>query len=266
MGYRRMRELLGKEMRLSDYDQVISYFLTMNQTENALFAFVDMMSDGEIDLKKQKYIPSVVANKFFLGKWLKRLIGAGDLNGAFSVVKFMRKKGVAASPIHLNGLIGAWHRSGGANDLENADRLAWELIESRIRFKWRTAPPAEPEPIASWPRATLETFSLMAENYRLHEVHARMESLWDAFRESEISPDAFMMNQLLESYLQTGQPKDALDLYRSLVTQRGISPDPYTFSALWKTLPINRLHVISPSSMPAEIQSTRQLFSETASF
>lgn len=265
--YRRMRELLDKEMRLSDYDQVISYFLTTNQTENALFAFVDMMSDGEIDLKKQKYMPSVVANKFFLGKWLKRLIGAGDLNGAFSVVEFMRKKGVTASPIHLNGLIGAWQRSGGATDLENADRLAWEMIESRIRFvKSRAASPAAPEPIASWPRATLETFSLMAENYRLREVHARMESLWDAFRESEISPDAFMMNQLLESYLQAGQPKDALDLYRSLVTQRGISPDPYTFSALWKTLPINRLHVISPSSLPAEIISTRQLFSETVRF
>lgn len=265
--YRRMRELLDKEMRLSDYDQVISYFLTTNQTENALFAFVDMMSDGEIDLKKQKYMPSVVANKFFLGKWLKRLIGAGDLNGAFSVVEFMRKKGVGASPIHLNGLIGAWQRSGGATDLENADRLAWEMIESRIRFvKSRSASPAAPEPIASWPRATLETFSLMAENYRLRELHARMESLWDAFRESEISPDAFMMNQLLESYLQAGQPKDALDLYRSLVTQRGISPDPYTFSALWKTLPINRLHVISPSSLPAEIISTRQLFSETVRF
>ncbi|TWU77916.1 hypothetical protein ED733_005097 [Metarhizium rileyi] len=265
--YRRMRDLLGKEMKLSDYDQVISYFLTTNQTENALYAFVDMMSDGEIDLKKQKYMPSIVANKFFLGKWLKRLIGAGDLDGAFSVVEFMRKRGVAASPIHLNGLIGAWQRSGGVADLDRADRLAWEMIASRVRFvRSRDASPAEPVPVAAWPRATLETFSLMAENYRRRELHARMESLWGAFRESDISPDAFMMNQLLESHLQAGQPKDALDLYRRLVTQRGISPDPYTFSALWKTLPVNRLHIISPSSLPAETTSTRQLFSETARF
>ncbi|OAQ72758.1 pentatricopeptide repeat protein [Pochonia chlamydosporia 170] len=266
--YRKMRDLLGKTMKLSDYDQVISYFLATNQTENALYAFVDMMSDGEIDLKKQKYMPSVVANKFFLGKWLKRLIGAGDLHGAFNVVEFMRERGVAASPIHLNGLIGAWQRSGGTEDLERADKLAWDMIESRIRFVKSRAvgSSAEPESTVSWPRATLETFSLMAENYRLRELHTRMESLWDAFHESEISPDAFMMNQLLESHLQAGQPKDALDLYRSLVTERGISPDPYTFSALWKTLPVNRLHTIAPSSLPAEITTTRQLFCETASF
>lgn len=266
--YRKMRDLLGNSMKLSDYDQVISYFLATNQTENALYAFVDMMSDGQIDLKKQKYMPSVVANKFFLGKWLKRLIGAGDLHGAFSVVEFMRERGVAASPIHLNGLIGAWQRSGGAEDLERADKLAWDMIESRIRFVKSRAvgSPAEPESTVSWPRATLETFSLMAENYRLRELHTRMESLWDAFHESEISPDAFMMNQLLESHLQAGQPKDALDLYRSLVTERGISPDPYTFSALWKTLPVNRLHTIAASSLPAEITTTRQLFCETASF
>lgn len=268
--YRKMRDLLGKDMKLSDYDQVVSYFLTTNQTENALYAFVDMMSDGEIDLKKQKYMPSVVANKFFLGKWLKRLIGAGDLAGAFSVVEFMRKKGVAASPIHLNGLIGAWQRSGGADDLEKADTLAWEMIESRIRFvKSRStdavSQSADQVP-APWPRATLETFSLMAENYRLRELHCRMSQLWDAFHECEISPDAFMMNQLLESHLQAGQPKDALALYHTLVTKQGISPDPYTFSALWKTLPINRLHIIAPSSLPAEITTTRQLFSETVSF
>ncbi|GAB0132175.1 hypothetical protein EsDP_00000619 [Epichloe bromicola] len=268
--YRKMRDLLGKEMKLADYDQVVSYFLTTNQTENALYAFVDMMSDGEIDLKKQKYMPSVVANKFFLGKWLKRLIGAGDLNGAFNVVNFMRQRGVDASPIHLNGLIGAWQRSGGASNLECADKLGWDMIESRIRFvRWRASAQGAVHAQADsasppWPRATLETFSLLAENYRLRELYTRMAALWDAFRDAEISPDAFMMNQLLESHLQAGQPKEALRLYHSLVTEDGgIAPDPYTFSALWKTLAINRLHLVSPECLPDEIDTTRTLFSET---
>ncbi|KAG5987632.1 hypothetical protein E4U43_004997 [Claviceps pusilla] len=280
--YRKMRDLLGKEMKLVDYDQVVSYFLIANHTENALYAFVDMMSDGEIDLKKQKYLPLVVANKFFLGKWLKRLIGAGDLKGAFKVVNFMRQRGVNASPIHLNGLIGAWQRSGGAGDLECADKLAWDMIESRIRFvKSRAAsegsaasasasaaPAPAPAPASAsaplpWPRATLETFSLMAENYRLRKLHPRMEALWEAFRDAEIRPDAFMMNQLLESHLQVGQPKQALDLYHSLVQERGMAPDPYTFSILWKTLPVNRLHIISRESLPDEVATTRTLFRET---
>ncbi|KYK55532.1 pentatricopeptide repeat containing protein [Drechmeria coniospora] len=271
--YRQMRELLGKEMKLSDYDQVVSYFLTTNQTENALYAFVDMMSDGDIDLKRQKHMPSVVANKFFLGKWLKRLIGAGDLDGAFSVVEFMRTKGVEASPIHLNGLIGAWQRSGGAEDLEKADRMAWDMVESRIDFvharksggettKTTKAVTSASSP-TPWPRATIETFSLLAENYRFRTLHGKLEALWVAFRDAEISPDAFMMNQLLESHIQAGQPKEAVTLYHSLVSERGVSPDPYTFSALWKTLAVNRLHTLAPEALDEETEATRQLFRET---
>lgn len=268
--YRQMRELLGRDMKLTDYDQVISYFLTTNQTENALYAFVDMMSDGKIDLKKQKYMPSVVANKFFFGKWLKRLIGAGDLNGALSVVDFMHKRGIEASPIQLNGLIGAWQRAGGADDLEKADELAWAMIESRIAFvEARRDPKAETLPIsgeAPLPRATMETFSLLAENYRLRNLHEPLQALWKAFRDAEISLDAFMINQLLESYIQSGQSKEALELYRTLVTEQSVKPDPYTFSALWKTLGVNRLHTIHPSALGAEAEPARALFAETAKY
>lgn len=268
--YRQMRELLGSDMKLTDYDQVIAYFLTTNQTENALYAFVDMMSDGKIDLKRQKYMPSVVANKFFFGKWLKRLIGAGDLNGALSVVDFMRNRGIEAAPIQLNGLIGAWQRAGGAEDLEKADELAWGMIDSRIDFvnarRDSREKPRTKSAVASLPRATIETFSLLAENYRLRDLHERLEDLWTAFRDAEISPDAFMINQLLESYIQSSQVKEALDLYRALVTEQGVKPDPYTFSALWKTLGINRLHIVQASSYGAEASAARALFAETAKF
>ncbi|KJZ72653.1 hypothetical protein HIM_08012 [Hirsutella minnesotensis 3608] len=270
--YRRMRDMLGKDMKLSDYDQVVSCFLTANQTENALYAFVDMMSDGKMDLKRQKYLPSVVANKFFLGKWLKRLIGAGDLDGALTVVEFMRKKGVNASPIHLNGLIGAWQRSGGALNLERADKLAWDMIESRIRFvRDRRVAKDNSDADAtssadSWPTATLETFSIMADNYRLRDLHDNMEALWAAFREAEISPDAFMMNQLLESHINAGRAKEAPDLYRSLVREQRVTPDPFTFSALWKTLAVNRLVKLPPEMRETEIAATRRLFEETVRF
>ncbi|KAM0564078.1 hypothetical protein ACHAPJ_000286 [Fusarium lateritium] len=270
--YRQLRELLGIDMKLADYDQVISYFLATNQTENALYAFVDMMSDGKIDLKKQKYMPSVVANKFFFGKWLKRLIGAGDLNGAESVVEFMGKRGIEPSPIQLNGLIGAWQRAGGAEDLEKADDMAWGMIETRIEFvkargKDTTSQdkPLKAAGIRPLPRATLETFSLLAENYRLRDLHDHLLKLWEAFREAEMKADSFVINQLLESYIQAGQPKEALDLYNTLVQEKGVEPDPYTFSALWKTLAVNRLHV-SAGHIPAQAEATRAMFAETVKF
>ncbi|OAA82523.1 pentatricopeptide repeat protein [Akanthomyces lecanii RCEF 1005] len=269
--YRHMRDLLGKSMKLGDYDKVVAYFLTTGQTENALYAFVDMMSDGQIDLTVQKYMPSVIANKFFVGKWLKRLIGAGDVDGAHSVLEFMRTKGVEASPIQVNGLIGAWQRSGGAQDLERSEQVAWEMIQNRIQFVQARKTKSNKDlkktsksGPASLPRATLETFCILAENYRLRELHDQLGALWDAFRDSEISPDAFMMNQLLESHIQVGQHSKALELYDFLVTERGVKPDPYTFSALWKTLAVNRMHILSPDMSAAATASTRQLFAQTA--
>ncbi|KAL7815397.1 hypothetical protein V8C44DRAFT_324419 [Trichoderma aethiopicum] len=272
--YRQMRELLGKDMTLTDYDQVISYFLTAHYMENALYAFVDMMSDGRIDLARQTFLPSVVANKFFLGKWLKRLIGAGDLDGAFSVVKFMREKGVEAAPIHLNGLIGAWQRSGGADDLEKADALGWELIEARLKFVARrkssigespedgSAPSLQSRAVDP-ARATPETFWLLAENYRQRGLHGRLEELWNAFRAAELSPDAFMMNQIMESLIQEGQAQEAVALYRSLVDSNKVVPDPHTFSALWKTLGVNRYQIRDPETQATETEATRAMFKET---
>ncbi|KAF4449632.1 hypothetical protein F53441_7104 [Fusarium austroafricanum] len=270
--YRQLRELLGGDMKLADYDQVISYFLTTHQTENALYAFVDMMSDGKTDLKKQKYMPSVVANKFFFGKWLKRLIGAGDLNGAHSVVEFMGKKGIEPAPIQLNGLIAAWQRAGGTEDLEKADEMAWGMIDARIEFVKARGNDTDSQDkfpkkddTIPLPRATLETFSLLAENYRLRDLHDRLLMLWEAFREAEMKADSFVINQLLESYIQAGQSKEALDLYQTLVVEKGVEPDPYTFSALWKTLAINRLHV-SSGHVPDQIEPTRAMFAETVKF
>ncbi|KAL7925021.1 hypothetical protein ACQKWADRAFT_284821 [Trichoderma austrokoningii] len=273
--YRQMRQLLGKDMGLLDYDQVVACFLTAHQVENALYAFVDMMSEGRVDLAGQKFMPSSIANKFFLGKWLKRLIGAGDLDGAFSVVEFMRGKGVEAAPIQLNGLIGAWQRSGSAENFEKADTLGWRMVESRIRFvalrkshnddsnSDDASPPPE-STLMNMPRATIETFSLLAENYRMRNLHKRLETLWKAFREAQISPDAFMMNQLLESLIQEGQPQEALALYHSLVENSKVVPDPYTFSALWKTLGANRSHmVMEPEAQTKEAEATRAMFKET---
>lgn len=274
LSYRRMRDLLGQRIKLQDYDQAISCFLATHQIENAFYAFVDMMSEGQVDLKMLPTMPSVVANKFFIGKWLKRLIGAGDFDGAYSVVEYMRNRGVSVAAIHLNGLIGAWQRSGGAENMEKADKLAWEMIQTRIDFvRARRQPPrAKTKAVsprtsaAPLPRATLETFCVLADNYRMRGLNDRMTDLWSASREAEISPDAFMMNQLLESYIQSGEHKEAMALYKALVADRGVKPDPQTFSALWKTLSINRLHYVEPSALESAAEAARRMFAETARF
>jgi len=268
--YQRLRTLLGKDMKLEDYDQVISYFLAANQIESALHAFVDMMTSGTTVLKKHKRLPPTIGNKFFFGKWLKRLIGAGELDGAHSVIKFMLTKHVQPAPIHVNGLIGAWQRAGGEKDLEKANTVAWKMIESRLQFVRERRGEKTPTEQArssstSYPRATLETFSLMAENYRLRQQHEPLKHLWQAFNEAEISHDAFMMNQLLESHLQYGQIAEGAELYKSLVSEGRIKPNPHTFMVLWKMLNINRIHVPQDQYYD-EMENARNTFREMMKF
>lgn len=277
--YRRMKDLLGPSMGLEDYDQVISFFLTTNQIDRALYAFVDMMTSGTVDLRGRDTLPSQIGNKFFFGKWLKRLIGAGDLDGAHSVFNFMRSKGITAAAIQINGLIGAWQRSGRADYLEKADSLAWEMINARLEFVENRKKlagldgPARLVKVAgrkdepgAMPKASLETFSLLAENYRLRQLPDNMAKLWDAFREAEISPDAFMMNQLIESVSQSGNIIEARELYRTLVYERNVKPDPHTFMAMWKMLGINRLHMLEGDQLTSEVGLTRQTFAEMIRF
>jgi pentatricopeptide repeat protein len=200
------------------------------------------------------------------------LIGAGDLNGAHSVVEFMGQKGIEPAPVQLNGLIAAWQRAGGVEDLEKADKMAWGMIDARIEFvKARKKAtdlldelPRKVNPQAL-PRATLETFSLLAENYRLRDLHDRILMLWDAFREAEMKADSFVINQLLESYIQAGQFPQALELYQTLVVEKGVEPDPFTFSALWKTLSVNRLHTTA-GPVAGQVEQTRTMFAETIKF
>ncbi|KAG7118638.1 putative transporter C11D3.18C like protein [Verticillium longisporum] len=191
-----------------------------------------------------------------------------------------RKGDEKPASIQINGLIGAWQRSGGADDLQKADKLAWDMVRARIRFvdarrrlagleggaytkDAKTSSIHEADPM---PKATLETFSLLAENYRVRRLQKPMEDLWVAFREAEISPDAFMLNQLMESHSQFGDIDEAQGLYRSLVHERGVKPDPYTFMALWKMIGVNRLQILSEDRAAGEIRLTRETFAETVRF
>lgn len=254
--YRDMRTLLGDTMQIEDYDEVIACFLAVNHVEHALQAFVDMMFSGPMDIRGKTRLPTLVGNHFFLGKWLKRLIGAGDLDGAYKVVTFLANKGVAASPIQLNGLIGAWLRTETADNMEKADTLAWAMIKARLDFvDLRQRAAAMDRPIRLVPRdreptpddfvcttrATVETFSLLAENYSARGKHEDLEELWTAFELAELGPNSFMMNQIIKSYTDSKGPQAAVDFYEQMTKKRHVRPDAHTFIALYNTLSVNRV-------------------------
>ncbi|KAK4131865.1 hypothetical protein BT67DRAFT_444280 [Trichocladium antarcticum] len=277
--YCNMRVLLGESMTIEDYDEVIAVFLTANSVEYALQAFVDMMFSGAIDIRGKTRLPLTVGNHFFMGKWLKRLIGVGDLDGAYRVVVYSQRRGITASPIQLNGLIGAWLRSGSAENAERADALAWSMIRARLGYVEqrqrqelvRFCDPyaatetgegeGEPEFVCQT-RATAETFSLMAENYCARRLHDRLQELFKVLKQAEIGPTTYLMNQLIRSYSHNGETEQALRLYQTMTKEQNMAPDGHTFLTLFNSLSVNRLMQRDPDLAQKDITACRGFFKD----
>ncbi|KAI0486216.1 hypothetical protein F4859DRAFT_361264 [Xylaria cf. heliscus] len=266
--YRDLRDSLGDSMTIEDYDTIISYFLGSRHTEYALFIFADMMKSGSIDLKEAEHYPPSIANPFFFGKWLKRLIGAGDLEGAFNVIRLMISREIIPRAIQVNGLIGAWFRSEAADNVQKAEDVAWAMINTRVQFvEMRARKSGLPgltlfQRDDGWPRATLETFCLLAENYKERHLTAKIGSLWESFQEAEIAPNSFLLNQLLLSLLQGGKREAVLPSYQEMFKRFNLQPDSHTFMALWQALPANRFARTLERDLSGEALQTRALFAE----
>ncbi|KAI1162391.1 hypothetical protein F5B18DRAFT_624157 [Nemania serpens] len=266
--YRDLRASLGDSMTIEDYDTIISFFLASGNTEYALFIFVDMMKSGSVDLVGVEQYPPSIANPFFFGKWLKRLIGTGNLEGAFNVLHLMKSHKITPPAIQVNGLIGAWLRSGAADNDQKAEDVAWAMINARIQFvELRRRKLSVPgvnlyQSGDGWPRANLETFSLLAENYKDRGLTAKMRPLWQCFQEAAIAPDSFMLNQMLSSLLQDGKDHILLPMYEEIVKRFNLKPDSHTFMALWQALPANRFTTIPSRNRKTEVSRTRALFAE----
>lgn len=275
--YRDMRTLLGESMTIEDYDEVIAVFLASDCTEYALQAFVDMMFSGAIDIRGKTRLPLRVGNHFFIGKWLKRLIGAGDLEGAYKVVVYAQNKGITASAVQLNGLIGAWMRSGSAENLEKAEALAWSMIQARldyIQLRQRrdvaqlvdtlnvpAVDGSDGEPgFVCRARASAETFSLLAENYCSRRFHNRLQELFEVLKQAEIGTTSFLMNQLIRSYSQNGEAEAAFNLYQTMTKEQDIRPDGHTFLTMFNSLSVNRLIQRDPDLTKRDIALARQFF------
>jgi pentatricopeptide repeat protein len=116
------------------------------------------------------------------------------------------------------------------------------------------------------PKATLETFSILAENYRSRGLQDRMDELWAAFNDAEISTDAFMMNQMIETYVQNAKFKTALEFYYSMTQKHHIVPNAHTFLALFNSLAVNRLIVKTEEHIEEDAVLSRRFFKEMVEY
>jgi hypothetical protein len=277
--YRHLKFRLGDLMTMEDYDSTISLFLEAGKPDRALRIFVDMMRRAKTDKAAQiegdehdaldlagianmrisvmhsqalANLPAEYTNKFFFGKWIKKLIGDGDLSGAKRVLDHMRDRGIRADSKHMNGLIGAWYRTKSGKNQALADEAAQQMIAARIEFVRERQNPVGSEGLAPkirvekyptkhnyrsiyplMPRATIETFSILIEHYRKRRRDDLLGKLFNDLREAKVRPSTFFMNEMILSHAQSKKASTAWKDYLLLTNVHSVHPDFATFEALW---------------------------------
>lgn len=276
--YLRFRKHVGAKITMDDYDNITMGFLNVGRTDLALAVFKDMMLTGQqtdqgsmelyqkslammgrtqesaitvadlnrISMTGLVTLPRRFQNKFFYGSWLKKLLGMGEANAAAQVIELMYERGVKPDPKHLNGIIGAWLRTGTDKNREAAEKMAWAMIHERLDFvsmrrrghEPRTSNPPTvsglPIPVhlrRSVAPANIETFSLLLQHYGRRAQYDNVQLIRNTLEMAEIQPNTYFINHLLYIDLRRGQHQAAWIKYKEIFgTMR---PDLETFACLW---------------------------------
>ena len=276
--YLRFKAQVGDNIMMEDYDNITMSLLNAGRSDLALAVFKDLILTGEKsdqgsmelyakaaslvdksqssaitpdDLNKMSLaaliaLPKKFQNSFFYGKWLKRLLGMGEADAAATVIELMYERGVRPDSKHLNGIIGAWLRTGNDRDRETAEKMAWAMIHERLdyvkRRRHRDAPGTSNMPKVknidvplhlrrTVSRANIETFALLLQHYGRRGQDDNVRLMQNCLAMAEIPPNMYFINHLLYYDLRKGQHQVAWERYEEMF--RTTRPDIETFACLW---------------------------------
>ncbi|ELR10500.1 hypothetical protein VC83_04796 [Pseudogymnoascus destructans] len=315
--YVRLKFWMGSSMKMQDYDAVAGIFITSNRTDLALAVFRDMMLTDDpvaksydslalyprfVGLKGTRplesfqlgpeetswtrsnpltVLPPKFRNKFFFGSWIKKLVGDDEIDWASQVVELMSQRDIRPDATYLNGIIGAWFRTGSAENQKKGTTMAWKMIAARLEFvRYRShrytsnlEGPVRarfdqtskddfirPSSIAVSAQASLETFSVLIHHYQQLGQKDRVQELLGAIKAAEIKPNTAFLNSLLELGTAMHHRPWVWSLYVRFVEQERVVPSQYTFALLWKSMKDHVDPLINRSK--AGYPSPRFLFAE----
>ncbi|CZR50526.1 uncharacterized protein PAC_00399 [Phialocephala subalpina] len=251
--------MLTNDVRRPDRDSISRY--TISVGKNAVLSSLRILP-AELDWQEFKTVdklPSNLDNPIFFASWMKKLIGDGELDSAEKVYNLMQERGIRPSSISINGLIGAWYRSKKEKYHKKADALAWQMIEERklvvamrdVKFDRRTlegpvrvvmtTDMPNTKPVTLVPYATIETFSILLQQYRKRQKFTLIPSLFEALNKARIKPNVGFMNQMLSTDMKAETPAFAWKTYRSLTDLKKskgsiVQPDFETYLILWECM------------------------------
>ena len=276
--YLQLKEHLGANITMDDYDNVALSFLNSGRADLGLAVFKDMMLNGqksdqgsvELNIRSlgfmEKIDPSAITvealnkialtglttlpkrfqNKYFFGKWISKLLSIGANDAAASVIELMYERGVRPAPKHLNGIIGAWLRSGTDRNREKAAQMAWAMVYERIdlvkkrqkagEIESSKEPDFQPPSIPVHLRrtvapATIETMCLLLQYYTRRSQDNNLQLVLDALSATEMEPNTYFINHLMHLDLRHGRHEAAFAKYKMMF--RWQIPNLDTFICLW---------------------------------
>lgn len=277
--------MLTNDIRRADRDSIGRY--TISVGKNAVLSSL-RISPAELgwrDFKTVDRLPSDLDNPIFFASWMKKLIGDEELDSAEKVYHLMQEHGIRPSSISINGLVGAWYRSKNEKYHEKADALAWQMIEERKRvvalrdLKYNprtfegpvrvvmTTDMPNARPVNQVPYATIETFSILLQQYRRRQKFTLIPGLFEALNEARIKPNVGFMNQLLLTDIKADTPALAWNTYRSLTDldkSKGslVQPDFETYLILWESMAHAYDSIKTKSSKWPKLPSPRVIFGD----
>lgn len=308
--YVRLKFLLGSKIEMKDYDAIIGNFLEAQQDDLALRIFTDMMITGDPCAYHQDSIavykrilkevgdlrsfnlstvevswtshepftrlPRRYRNKYFFGSWIKKLIGDGEVDAAARVANLMSRRGIIPDSKYMNGIVGAWFRSGSSLNYQKAEELAWKMIDARLEFVQSREQFALESPLRAIgslekpdfiqlinPRifslATIETFCILVNYYLRRRRGDRVQDICLAIKAAKIQPNTAFLNDLLSIGTIQNRRQWVWNAYIQLVQRENVSPDHDTFANLWQ---IMKEHVNPRSRKSVGFPLPRELFAE----
>lgn len=231
------KDTVVRRINRGEYDSFHTFQRLASKTGEIQSSAINADEVSRVSLNALTVLPRFLKNKFFFASWIKELLGHGQVDAAAQVVELMYERGVKPDAKHLNGIVGAWLRDGSDEARNQAEQMAWSMVNARIDFVRNRAMNVNNRDVVSYanrpiPPATVETFSILLLHYTrrcqidLAENVTKMMS-----EEALIAPNVFIWNHWLYAALRAKNLEKVWSLY--LHMQRHVQPDLETFACLW---------------------------------
>ncbi|KAF2831129.1 hypothetical protein CC86DRAFT_282798 [Ophiobolus disseminans] len=192
------------------------------------------------------------------GDWMKFTVVQQAPEAASQILDMMFQRGYTPETFHFNMLLKALVRTKDDSNVLKAENIAWRMIDkARETHKSNDQPLSISERISqrlqkptlqdlnsvrSVPVANVTTFALMMQHHAKKLQWEHVDYLSRQLKEISLTPNATIMNVLMDNKCRQGAYADAWTIYKRLTSpprnssNEGVFPDGASFRCLWKNL------------------------------